>query len=116
MNSQIETIFTDFTVNGVSIPVRFLRYVGSADYYVIYTQTDMANVFSADDEIRGYVEYYDFDVYGKGNITAIISEVKRLLKAGGFMFQPSRCSEDMFEDDTGFYHKTLCFAKEKEEI
>lgn len=116
MNSEIETIFTGFTVNGISIPVRFLRYLGGDDCYVTYMQTDMISSLSADDEIRAYVEYYDFDIYGKGNITAIISEIKKKMKANGFTFEPSRCSPDMFEDDTGYYHKTLCFAKEREEI
>ena len=32
------------------------------------------------------------------------------LKQNGFKWQPSMTSTDMFEDDTGYYHKTLCFA------
>ena len=81
MNSEIETIFTGFTVGETIIPVRFLRYLGSDDYYVTYMQTDMISSLSADDEIRAYVEYYDFDIYGKSNITAIISEIKKKMKA-----------------------------------
>lgn len=116
MNSLIETIFNNFKVNGQSIPVSFLRYTGKSTTYITYQLTDMDNSFSGDDELLGYVDYYDFDIYSKGNYFPIVESVKNLLKANGFMWQPSRSSADMFEDDTGYFHKTLCFAIEREEI
>lgn len=115
MNSLIETIFTDFKVDGVSIPVSFLRYDGKLTTYVTYMQYDADNSLSGDDELIGYVDYYDFDVYSKGNYFNVIESVKQKLKENGFVWQPSRTSEDMFEDDTGYYHKTLSFAIEREE-
>ena len=116
MRKLITSIFKNFTVNGKAIPVSFMRYDGHETSYVTWMQYDMANSFSGDDELMGYVEYYDFDVYSKGNYTDIIEEIKKLLKDNAFVFQPSRCSPDMYEDDTGYYHKTLCFAIPKEEI
>ena len=110
MNSVIETIFQNFEVNGELIPVSFLRYNGKKTSYVTYMQTDSDNSISGDNELLGYVSYYDFDVYSKGNYLKI---VKKIMKAGGFMWQPSRTSEDMYEDDTGYFHKTLCFAIER---
>lgn len=115
MNELIESIFRDFTVDGVSVPVKFLRYIGHGEPYVTYMNIDADNSFSGDDELLGYVDYYDFDVYSKGNYTKIIDEIKRLLKENGFIFQPSRTSADMFEVETGYYHKTLNFAYLKEE-
>ena len=115
MNSLIETIFADFQVDGVSIPVSFLRYDGKSTTYITYQQQDMDNSLSGDDEILGYVDYYDFDIYSKGNYLNIVESVKEIMKQNGFMWQPSRCSSDMFEDDTGYYHKTLNFAIEREE-
>ena len=41
--------------------------------------------------------------------------VKEILKANDWRYQPSMTSQDLYEDDTGYYHKTLCFAKIKEE-
>ena len=35
------------------------------------------------------------------------------MKNNGFTWQPSRDSRDFYEDDTGYYHKTLCFAIER---
>lgn len=115
MNELIEQIFAGFTVDGVSIPVHFLFYEGHDEPYVTYMQQDADNSLSGDDDLIGYVAYYDFDVFSKGNFTKIIESVKAILKANGFVWQPSRSSQDMYETDTGYYHKTLNFAYLKEE-
>lgn len=116
MNNLIKTIFTGFQVDGNAIPVAFLRYEGKSTTYITYQLIDMDNSFSGDNELLGYVEYYDFDIYSKGNYLNIVESVKELMKQNDFMFEPSRSSGDMYEDDTGYYHKTLCFAIEKEEL
>lgn len=110
MNSLIESIFKDFTVDGVNIPVCFLYYDGHGEPYVTYQQTDADYSYSGDDDLLGYVDYYDFDVYAKGDYTNIVREIKSILKANDFVWQPSRSSGDMYETDTGYYHKTLSFA------
>lgn len=115
MNELIQSIFANFQVNNVSIPVKFLRYEGHGEPYVVYMQQDADGSFSGDDDLLGYVDYYDFDVYAKGNYTAIIEAVKQKLKENGFKWQPSRTSQDFYETDTGYYHKTLNFAILKEE-
>jgi hypothetical protein len=112
MNAEIESIFKDFIVDNKQIPVAFLRYNGNKNTYVTYQESDKDGSYSGDDELLGYIDYYDFDVYSKGNYLAIIKEIKRLMKQNNWTYQPSRESEDMYEDDTGFYHKTICFAKE----
>ena len=115
MNELIETILADFTVDKVKIPVSYMYYEGHGEPYVVYMQQDADKSLSADDELVGYVNYYDFDVYAKGNYLAIIEELKDILKANGFIWQPSRTSQDMYEADTKYYHKTLNFAYLKEE-
>lgn len=114
MNELIVNIFKDFTVDGVIIPVKFLIYHGHGEPYITFGQTDADNSFAGDDALMGYVDYYDFDVYAKGNYMRIIESVKDLLTDNNFTWQPSRSSEDMYETDTGYYHKTLCFAYLKE--
>ena len=116
MNELIQSIFTDFYVDGVSIPVKFLRYNGKQTTYITYMETDLDNSYSGDNEILGYVSYYDFDIYSKGNYFNIVEEVKKVMKDNGFMWQPNRTSQDMYEDDTGYFHKTLCFAIERQEV
>ena len=110
MNELIQNIFKDFEVDGVSIPVKYLRYEVHNEPYITYMEQDADNSLSGDDDLIGYVSYYDFDVYSKGNYKKIIKRVKELLKNNGFVWQPSRSSADMYEDDTGYYHKTLNFA------
>lgn len=115
MNEVIENIFKDFKVDGKNIPVAFLRYNGKSTTYVTYQEVDADNSFSGDDELLGYVTYYDFDIYSKGNYLKVMESVKQLMKDNGWRWQPSSSSQDMFEDDTGYYHKTLNFAIEREE-
>lgn len=110
MNELIQNIFNEFTVDGVTIPVKFLLYQGHGEPYITYMQTDADASLSGDDDLIGYVDFYDFDIYSKGNYMRIIERVKELLKANDFVWQPSRSSADMYETDTGYYHKTLCFA------
>lgn len=115
MHELIKTIFTDFYVDGISIPVEFLRYDGKLTTYVTYMETDINNSYAGDNEILGYVSYYDFDIYSKGNYFNIVEEIKKIMKDNGFIWQPSRTSQDMYEADTGYFHKTLCFAIERQE-
>lgn len=115
MNNELQTIFASFTVGGNVIPVSFLRYTGKSSTYITYQEIQDDTSFSADDELQAYVTYYDFDIYSKGNYLNIIESVKEILKANGWRYQPSMTSQDLYEDDTGYYHKTLCFAKIKEE-
>ncbi len=115
-NKILNNIFKDFTVSGKAIPVSFLRYTGDKTTYITYMESDKDNSFSGDDELLGYVSYYDFDIYSKGNYLEIIEKVKEVLTDNGWTYQPSRDSGDLYEDDTGYYHKTLCFAITKEEV
>ena len=113
MNSIIEQLFANFTVGGKTIPVSFLRYTGTATTYITYMLTNTDNSLSAEDQIQNYVDYYDFDIFSKGNYLQIIDEVISKMTEAGFIWQPSRSSGDMHEDDTGYFHRTLCFAIER---
>jgi hypothetical protein len=113
MNSLIEQIFADFKVDNSEVPVSLLKYEGPSETYVTYQSIENSGALSGDDESIAYVDYYDFDIYSKGNYFKIVREIKEKLKANGFTWQPSMSSGDMFEDDTGYYHKTLCFAIER---
>ncbi len=116
MNEIIESLFTGFTVNGIEIPVEYMQYDGHGEPYVVYMQYDKDNSYSSEDEVSGYVTYYDFDVYSRGNIRPIEQAIKSILKAAGWTYQPRRESPDMYETDTEYYHKTLCFAYPIQEV
>lgn len=113
MNSEIEKIFKGFSVNGREIPVSLMYYEGHGEPYIVYTREYDDNAYAGDDGILGYVTYYDFDVYGKTDFTAVVEAVKKVLEGAGWTWQVSRSSGDMYESDTGYYHVTLNFAKER---
>lgn len=115
MNELIMSIFDGFTVDGVAIPVSFMFYEGHGEPYIVFSHEDNDNSFSADDELLKHVEYYDFDVYSKGNYLRIIESMKSILEANGFTWQVSKTSPDMYEPDTKYFHKTLNFAIIKED-
>ena len=110
MNELIKSIFNNFKVDGISIPVKFMTYKGHGEPYVVFMNQDDDRSFAGDDHLLGYVTFYDFDVYSKGDYTKIVEKIKELLEANGFVWQTSRSSQDFFEPDTGYYHKTLNFA------
>lgn len=113
MNEIIQAAFNGFKVDNVEIPVKYLHYMGHGEPYVTYTPTGNGNVFSADDQIQDYISYYDFDIYSKGNYYAIAEAIKAIMQANNFLYVPSQDSAEMYEPDTGYYHKTLCFAIER---
>ena len=41
MNELIQSIFNNFIVDGVPVPVAFLRYKGKSTTYVTYMETDI---------------------------------------------------------------------------
>lgn len=114
INKLILDLFKNFEVDKVSIPVKLLNYQGHGEPYVTFMQYDADNSFAGDDELMGYADYYDFDVYSKSNFLNIIESIKEVLTNNGFVWQPSKSSMDMYETDTGYYHKTLCFAFPRE--
>ena len=111
MNAEIETIFDEFTVDDVEIPVAFMFYDGDEESWIVYSNVDNYHSYSGDDDLLGYVTYYDFEIYSKGNFMNIIKAVKALMLENGWSFQPSRSSQENYDRDTRVYSKTLCFAK-----
>ena len=51
------------------------------------------------------------DIYSDGNYLAIQDEVERIMEDNEFI--RSGCSPDMYEEDTGLFHKTIEFEKER---
>lgn len=113
MNDEILKIFANFKVDGLEIPVKFMKYKGEKTTYITFQEISNNPAFISDDECEYSVKQYDFDIYTKGNFMNILKEVKKKLKANGFTWVED--SSDMYEDDTEFYHKTTTFEKENKE-
>ena len=114
-NAEIEQLFNGFKVGNVAVELAYLFYDKHAAQYIVYSQVDAMNSYSGDDDIQGVVAVYDFDIYAKANTTPnlyqIAQAVKTLLKANDWTWQPNRDGPDLYDVDTGYYHKTICFAK-----
>lgn len=115
LRAEVKLILADLVVDNTVIPFDYMTYDGHGEDYIVFLQYDKDNSYSADDEIAGFVEYFDIDIYSQGNYLGIIKEVKNRFKAYGWTYQPRRDSPDMYDADTRYYHKTLCFAKEIQE-
>ncbi len=114
MNSEIEEIFGNIQYDNKPLEYAYLIYRGKNTTYVTYQSTGDRNTLSADDEVIAGIIYYDIDIYSDKNFLELIKKIKQEMKKNGYVYLES--SPDMYEKDTGLFHKTLEFAKEKEEI
>lgn len=107
----IKSIFEDFKIDNLSIPVEFLRYKGNSKTYVTYTFTnDDPSLFGDDKEI-GSVISIDIDIFSNKNYLAIEKKIIEIMEDNNFIRVGN--SPDMYEEDTGLYHKTIEFEKER---
>lgn len=111
MNTEIERIYKNFKVDNKLIPVEFLKYKGISRTYITYQELSNKPELEADDEVLYSASIFDFDIYSDGNYLKIIEEVKKIMSANDFTWVED--SQDMFETETGLYHKVITFAKER---
>ena len=107
----LKNIFTDFIVDDQEIPVEYIKYKGKNKTYVTYTFTgDDPQLFGEDKEI-GSVISLDIDIYSDKNYLAIQEAIENRMEDNDFIRTGS--SPDMYEEDTGLFHKTIEFEKER---
>lgn len=112
MNKELKLIFGEsITVDGVPVPAASIKYKGNSTSYITWTITGLGSELSADDEPLYGVCTVDVDVFGKGNILNLITEAKKIMKNNDWIWTGD--SPDMYEEDTGYYHKTISFEKER---
>lgn len=112
MNEELKSIFGDaIKVNNISVPTAHIKYKGKDTTYVVWTIISNATALSGDDEQLYGITTIDVDVYSKGNYLSVLKEVKQLMKTNGWLWTED--SAEMYEDDTGLYHITATFEKER---
>jgi hypothetical protein len=104
MNKNILDTFYLFTVDGVEIPVKWLKYKGDLKKYVVFSDLGERPDLCVDDDCEYSIKQYDFDIYADGNYINILKAVKQKLKANGWSWVED--SPTMFEKETGLYHIT----------
>lgn len=105
-NAEIETL-----LSVLKVPYNFMFYEGADDTYITYQKQSADDALAGDDQVIGDVVYYDVDIYSRGNYLTLIDSVITLFEGAGWTYQPSRESPDMYETDTKYFHRTLCFAR-----
>ena len=112
MNGELKKIFGDsITVNKKTIPTAHIKYKGKETTYVVWTIIGNTPALSGNDEQLYGISTVDVDIYSKGNYLSVLAEVKRLMKINEWLWTED--SPEMYEDDTGLYHITATFEKER---
>jgi hypothetical protein len=112
MNEELKNIFGEaITVGDKSVPTAHIKYKGKETTYVVWTIIGNAPALSGDDEQLYGIVTVDVDIYCKGNYLSVLKEVKRLMKLNEWIWTED--STEMYEDDTGLYHITATFKKER---
>ena len=112
MNEEIKNILGEkITVGSAAFPVAHLRYKGNSKKYVVWTIIGERPELSGDDEPIYSTVTVDIDVYDEGNYLSVIKAIKKLMKENEWLWVED--SPEMYEEDTGLYHKTITFMKER---
>lgn len=107
MESEVKKILST-----LDVPVAHLRYKGSSKTYVTWTMLDEEPSFASDDEIIRSEVNIDIDIYSVNNYLNILSSIKNKMKENEWIWYGD--SPEMYEEETGLYHRTCSFKKERE--
>ena len=112
MNKEIKSILgNSIKVGNKNVPVEHMRYKGKSKTYVTWTMLSETSGLNADDETIYSIVEVDIDVFSDGNYLDIMDEIKKLMKNNNWSW--SGDSEEMYEEDTELYHRTMTFEKER---
>lgn len=112
MNEELKSILgNSINVGNKSIQVGHLRYKGKEKTFVTWTLLPESSELNGDDEPLYSVCPVDIDVFSDGNYLDIIKEIKKIMKENNWLWVED--SEEMYEEDTELYHRTLTFKKER---
>lgn len=78
---------------------------------ITYFEIENIGAVYADDNEQASEIHVQVDIWSKGSTSAIAAEVDKTMKSIGF---GRTSSADLYEQDTGIYHKAMRFATVKE--
>lgn len=111
MNSEIETLFAGFEVDGQAVPVKFLDYEGDSPVYITYNMQNAHPGVVADNALQASVQSYDFHIYSKVAYARIEEAALALLAGANWVWTGA---QDMpFDQDAGWYHRINTLEKER---
>ena len=112
MNEELKTILgNNIIVNGENIPIAHLIYKGKSNRFITWALLGETPSLIANDEVLYSVASVDIHIFSDSNYLDTVKEIKKLMKNNGWLWVED--SPEMYEEDTGLYHKTCSFEKER---
>lgn len=109
MNEELKGTLGEYVCG--KVPVAHLHYKGNSRTFVTWTITGEEPALSANDEVQCSICSVDVDIFSEGNYLDIKKEIKQKMKNNDWVWVED--SEEMYEQDTGLYHQTCSFEKER---
>ncbi len=112
MNRELQEILGDYLeVDNLLIPVAQIKYTGNENTYIVWTIINEIPALSGNDTDLASVVSVDIDIFSDKNYLNIVEKIKELMRTNEWVWTGD--SADLFEEDTGLYHKTCTFEKER---
>lgn len=113
MHTVVEALLSRISVRGQSVPYAHIRYTGKAKLYITYQFIDEEPVLCSSDKPDVSAVKLDVDIFSKSNGDLIAARNELITAFIGADWIWSDLSPEMYEDDTGYIHRTLTFEKER---
>lgn len=113
MQKNIEDVLSKVTLGEKVVPFARLHYTGKSTLFIVYSILSETPRVCSDDTPETSVAEVDIDIYAKvlqNLIETIKSVKKRFIEAGWTWVEDS---PEIFENETGFIHRTITFEKER---
>lgn len=109
-NTIIEERLSGIMYQEQEVAVALLFYEGHGEPYIVYSEIHKDRSYAGDNLNEGFFSNIDVSIYSTSNYLPIVEEVLSRLEGSGFIYQPNKDSPDLYDPDTRYFHKTLCFA------
>ena len=113
MHDIVENLLDTVALGGRAVPYAHMKFTGKSPLYIVYSFLSETPRISADDLPEMSVVEVDIDIYAKirSNLTGTIQAVKNTFISAGWTWIED--SPEIFENDTGYIHKTITFEIER---
>lgn len=111
IHDDIDQILSGLIIDGRQIPSCPLRYRGKAEQYIIWTIISETPQSASDDSWDISAIEIDVDIYSTAGYYDIYDAVIDLFTAAGWVWTDS--GPEMYEEDTGYFHRTVTFQHER---
>ena len=108
--NEIETLLSELQYDNKAVPFAHMKFIGESEYYITYTITTNRPALLADDSAQNSTESIDIDIFTKD--FSIMSTLMQSVKEKFIEYIWVEDSIEMYDDQTGYIHRTIEFQKE----